>query len=84
MLQYADDIYGLLANIKSAKLFLKQIEQFSVYSGLQINKEKSEGMWLGSLRKKHKQSIRHETDEGNYLEYLSEKRTFLGDGRKAP
>ena len=50
VLQYADDTNGILADIKSAKLFLKTIEEFAKFSGLRINKDKSEAMWLGSMR----------------------------------
>jgi hypothetical protein len=50
VLQYADDTNGLVADIKSAKAFLDTISEFGIYSGLKINKEKSEAMWLGSLR----------------------------------
>jgi hypothetical protein len=50
LLQYADDTSGLLKDVKSAKLFLKIVKEFGVYSGLCLNKDKTEAMWLGSCR----------------------------------
>ena len=50
-LQYADDTTGLLNDIKSAKLFLRTVEEFGNFSGLKLNKGKTEAMWIGSKRK---------------------------------
>ena len=50
LLQYADDTSGILKNIKSAKQFLEVVEKFGTFSGLKLNKDKTEGMWLGSKR----------------------------------
>lgn len=50
LLQYADDTTGLLKDKKSAKFFLHTVEEFGLFSGLKLNKEKTEGMWLGSKR----------------------------------
>ncbi|MDY6822057.1 MAG: reverse transcriptase domain-containing protein, partial [Deferribacterota bacterium] len=47
ILQYADDTSGILQDIKSAKEFLKTIDEFGKHSGLKLNIEKTEGMWLG-------------------------------------
>ncbi len=46
--QYADDTTGILQNIESAKCFLSEVKTFGLYSGLKLNKEKTEGLWLGS------------------------------------
>ncbi len=54
LLQYADDTSGLLADIESAKAFLKTVEKFGSFSGLKMNIEKTEGMWLGSVRENNK------------------------------
>jgi hypothetical protein len=35
-------------DLSSAKLFLKEIESFGKCSGLVLNKDKSEAMWIGS------------------------------------
>lgn len=35
---------------RSAKTFLNTVEVFGTFSGLKLNKEKTEAMWLGSLR----------------------------------
>ncbi len=50
ILQYADDTVGCLADLGSAKQFLKQVHIFGSFSGLMLNKDKTEGMWLGSDR----------------------------------
>lgn len=55
LLQYADDTTGILADIKSARLFLEVVEEFGTFSGLKLNREKTEGMWIGS---KHTESSR--------------------------
>lgn len=49
-LQYADDTSGILKDLASAKIFMKTVEQFGSVSGLELNKEKTEGLWLGSDR----------------------------------
>ena len=48
LLQYADDTSGILLDLSSAKHFLKTVETFGLYSGLKLNKEKTEGMWIGN------------------------------------
>lgn len=48
MLQYAADTSGILGDIESAKLFLKEVEVFGHCSGLVLNKNKTEGMWIGA------------------------------------
>jgi len=50
VLQYADDTNGLVANVKSGKRFLQVVETFGLYSGLKLNKDKTEGMWLGKSK----------------------------------
>jgi hypothetical protein len=51
VLQYADDTNGLLADIESARNFLETVKQFGTFSGLHLNSEKTQGMWLGKNRK---------------------------------
>ena len=46
LLQYADDTNGILADIPSAKTFLDEIEEFGLFSGLKVNRDKSEAMWI--------------------------------------
>ena len=50
LLQYADDTSGLVNNLKSAKCFLKTVNEFGQFSGLTMNVQKTECMWLGSNR----------------------------------
>lgn len=50
VLQYADDTSGVLHDLKSARIFLDVVGEFGKYSGLNLNVEKTEGMWLGSNR----------------------------------
>ena len=51
LLQYADDMTGCLSDVNSAKTFIHLINKFGLYSGLKLNTEKTEGMWLGSQYK---------------------------------
>ena len=50
LLQYADDTSAIISDLSSAKHFLKTVETFGLYSGLKLNKEKTEGMWIGSSK----------------------------------
>ena len=52
LMQYADDTTGLLHDLKSAASFLNTVKEFGQYSGLNLNIEKTEAMWLGSSRLK--------------------------------
>ena len=47
---YADDMTLAVSDIKSAKRAFALIKKFSQYSGLKINAEKTEGMWLGQQK----------------------------------
>lgn len=57
ILQYADDTSGILQDIKSAKHFLKTIEEFGKYSGLKLNIEKTEGLWIGANKNKQSEPL---------------------------
>lgn len=48
ILQYADDTCGIFNNSKSAKIFLREVETYGLYAGLKVNKEKTEGLRLGT------------------------------------
>ena len=50
LVQYADDITGILDNVSSAKHFLHNVEIFGQYSRLKLNKQKTEAVWIGSER----------------------------------
>ena len=50
ILQYADDTTGFVRDVRSAKRFCYIVEEFGHYSGLKLNTEKTECMWLGSNR----------------------------------
>ena len=50
LLQYADDTNGFLHDVHSAKEFMRTVDIFGEFSGLEINKQKTEGMWLGANR----------------------------------
>ena len=50
LLQYADDTSGMLKDVNSAKVFLQIVHKFGEYSGLCLNRDKTEAMWLGSCR----------------------------------
>ena len=57
LLQYADDTNGLVVNLKSARQFLCVVEEFGVFSGLLLNKDKTEAMWLGKCRRSHEKPL---------------------------
>ena len=48
--QYTNDTTVFLRDANSAKCFLKLVKYFGVCSSLKINTDKTEGMWIGSLR----------------------------------
>ena len=50
MCQYADDTTCFLKDVKSTKALMDKLEFFSRCSGLEINKSKTEAMWLGSMK----------------------------------
>jgi hypothetical protein len=45
---FADDLTAFLKNKSSYMTLLECADKFSICSGLKINKEKTEAMWLGS------------------------------------
>ena len=50
VLQYADDTTLTVSNNSSIVHAHQIIHDFTVYSGLKLNIEKCEGLWLGTLR----------------------------------
>ena len=50
--QYADDTTAFVADLGSAENLLKLLDAFQRCSGLEINRSKTEGMWLGANRNK--------------------------------
>ena len=50
LLQYADDMTAVLADVNSAQALLDLLEIFKKASGLMMNFTKTEGMWIGSSR----------------------------------
>ena len=50
LLQYADDSTLTLTDSQSISYALQEIEIFSAATGLQLNVNKSEGLWLGTLK----------------------------------
>lgn len=57
ILQYADDTVGILQDLNSAKHFLKTVEDFGIFSGLKLNKDKTEGLWIGSNKNEQSQPL---------------------------
>ena len=55
LVQYADDTTVFLNDVKSGKIFLQLLEEFSKCSGLKINIDKTEGLWLGQSKNKNEQ-----------------------------
>lgn len=50
ILLYADDITLFLKDTDDMENVLKYIDEFTIFSGLKINRNKSEAMWLGSWK----------------------------------
>ena len=50
--QYADDTTVFVSDLESAENLFKLLNAFQQCSGLEINKSKTEGMWLGANRNK--------------------------------
>ena len=51
LLQYADDTTAVLSDTNSALALFKLLESFQRLSGLNVNSSKTEGLWVGSLKK---------------------------------
>ena len=49
--QYADDTTAFVSDTESATNLFKLLSKFQECSSLEINKSKTEGMWLGASRK---------------------------------
>ena len=49
--QYADDTTAFVSDTKSAINLFKLLSNFQEWSGLEINKSKTERMWLGASRR---------------------------------
>ena len=50
LVQYADDITGILKDEESLKVFLDVMKSYEKVSGLKINISKSECVWIGASR----------------------------------
>ena len=50
MMTYADDTTAIISSLDDAKRFLTAVNNFGKASGLLINKEKSEALWIGDLK----------------------------------
>ena len=48
--QYADDTTAFISDASSAENLFELLSIFRDISGLELNKSKAEGMWLGSCR----------------------------------
>ena len=57
---YADDLSATVSNIGSAKRLFELFEYFGQFSGLKLNLEKTEALWLGSAKncKRHPLGIK--------------------------
>ena len=47
---YADDTTAIISSLDDAKKILTVVNNFGKASGLLINKEKSEALWIGDLK----------------------------------
>ena len=57
LLQYADDTTAVLSNLNSANALFQQMNLFKNLCGLEVNSSKTEGMWIGSLKKTKKSHL---------------------------
>ena len=51
LLQYADDTAAVLSDIESANKLFELLDKFKEVSGLKGNSSKTEGLWIGSLKR---------------------------------
>lgn len=65
ILQYADDTTGIFKDKKSLKHFISVLEDFNDVSGLKINIDKTEAMWIGSKCKCVKKPLNLSWKESN-------------------
>jgi len=88
VLQYADDTNGIVLNLKSAKHFLYVVEEFGTLSGLSLNKEKTQALWLGKCRKSKEKPLGIEWPDnplrvlGVYVSYDKTECEFLNFEKK--
>ena len=54
---YADDFIATVSNLKSARQLLKVFNDFEKFSGLKLNVDKTEAMWIGSQRGNNKKPL---------------------------
>ena len=57
LIQYADDTIMFLEDENSICRLIRLLKTFGDFSGLKVNKEKSDAMWLGSKRHSNKQPL---------------------------
>ena len=57
LLQYADDTTAELSNLNSANALFQQMNLYKNLCGLEVNSSKTEGMWIGSLKKTKKSHL---------------------------
>ena len=51
VLQFADDTTVVLSDTDSAHVLFQALGHFEILSGIKVNSSKTEGLWLGSLKK---------------------------------
>ena len=57
LIQYADDTIMFLGDENSVHRLIRLLKTFGNFSGLKVNKEKSDAMWLGSKRHSNKEPL---------------------------
>ena len=83
VMQYADDTTGILKDIKSAREFFKTLEEYGKLSGLKLNMEKTEGMWIGQNKHDKRKPLGISWAEapikilGIYMSYNEQKNNVL-------
>ena len=66
--QFADDTTLAMNDEKDMKLAISIVEQFQEFSGLRLNKRKSEGIWMGS--RKHERGRIHDIPMKGMIQIL--------------
>ena len=57
VLQFADDTAVVLSDTDSAHVLFQALGHFEILSGLKVNSSKTEGLWIGSLKKSNSKPL---------------------------
>jgi hypothetical protein len=89
LVNYADDTTAIMKDEESASRLFRTMKSFEKLSGLKINMEKTEGMWLGPLKHSNKKILGIKWKQclkllGIHITYNEEERNNLNYQSKIP